>query len=92
MSPYPPAICVKNPGKKYALGGMEDHYLTLRDFKKVNFSEGTVKAIQPDSPGRRVPERSRMCRLMGSKGEVLGNRGSKWKGSGCFPPASTDRN
>jgi len=44
MSPDHPAIRVKNPGRKYTIGGPQEQYLTLRDAKS-QFSEGAVQAI-----------------------------------------------
>jgi hypothetical protein len=40
------ATPIRNPGRNYQPGGLQENYLTLRD-AIVNFSEGAVQAVQP---------------------------------------------
>ena len=54
------AISVRNPGKRYILGGPQEKYLIPRD-NFMNFCEGAVQAIASGSFCQSVSGAKRIC-------------------------------
>ena len=74
------AIRVRNPGKKYKIGGPQEKYLTLRD-AIVNSVKAPFKRFHPAPPSEEFLSAQRMCRLMWSRAMLWGLSGGMVPGS-----------